>query len=308
MRAMLIANPKATSASRRARDLFVRAFSGELNLEIATTGHRGHATQLARKALDEQYDLVIALGGDGTINEAVNGLLTHGPSPDLPALAVLPSGSANVFARALGLPNDPHRSAKHILTALRTDSHRNVGLGLADDRYFTFSGGVGLDAEVVRVVEALRLSGARAYPTLYLRTLLRQFFAVTDRRRPALTVECPGLPPVSDLFLAVVSNTAPWTYLGPFPINPSPLSGFDSGLAVFGARSLDVRPVLHVIGQMMLPHTTPRRGGGGVSLHDATEVTIRSSRPIAFQLDGDYLGEREEVVFRSVPNALRIVV
>jgi diacylglycerol kinase family enzyme len=308
VRAILITNPKATSTSRRARDLFVRAFSGDLNLEIATTGHRGHATELARKAVDERYDLVITLGGDGTVNEAVNGLLTHGPSPDLPALAVLPAGSANVFARSLGLPNDPIGSAKVILGALRAGRHRDVGLGLADRRYFTFSGGVGLDAEVVREVEALRGSGARAYPTLYVRTALRQFFAVTDREHPALTVERPGLPPVHGLFLAVVSNTAPWTYLGPLRVNPSPLADFNSGLDLFGTRDLGVRPVLHVIGQMLLPGARPRRGGGGVNLHDATEITLRSSRPIAFQLDGDYLGEREQITFRSVPKALRVVM
>ena len=305
---MLIANPKATSASRRARDLFVRAFSGELNLEIATTAHRGHATELARKAGDETYDLVITLGGDGTVNEAVNGLLSNGPSPDLPALAVLPSGSANVFARALGLPGNPVRAAKVILDALRAGRYRSVGLGMADDRYFTFSAGVGLDAEVVRLVEQLRLTGARAYPTLYLGATLRQFFALTDRRIPALTVERPGMPDVERLFLVVVSNTAPWTYLGPLRVNPSPQAGFDTGLDVFGVRRLDLSAVLHVTGQMLLPAGHARRGGGGVSLHDASEVTVRSSRPIAFQLDGDYLGERRQVAFRSVPDALRVVI
>jgi diacylglycerol kinase family enzyme len=305
---MLITNPKATSTSRRARDLFVRAFSDNLNLEIATTGHRGHATELARKARDERYDLVITLGGDGTVNEAVNGLLADGPSSDLPSLAVLPGGSANVFARSLGLPNNAVGAAKVILDALRHGRHRDVGLGLADDRYFTFCSGMGLDAEVVRAVERLRGSGFRADPTLYLRAALRQFFAVTDRTHPALTIERPGRAPVSDLFLAVVSNTAPWTYVGPLKVDPNPLADYNAGLDVFGARSLDVRSVVHLISQMLLPATRPRRGGGGLTLRDATELTIRSSRPIAFQLDGDYLGEREQVLFRSVPKAIRVVM
>jgi diacylglycerol kinase family enzyme len=305
---MLITNPKATSTSRRARDLFVRAFSDNLNLEIATTGHRGHATELARRARDEHYDLVITLGGDGTVNEAVNGLLADGPSSDLPSLAVLPGGSANVFARSLGLPNNAVGAAKLILNALRHDRYRDVGLGLADDRYFTFCGGVGLDAEVVRAVEQLRGSGFRADPTLYLRAALRQFFAITDRTHPALTIERPGRAPVSDLFLAVVSNTTPWTYLGPLEVNPNPLADFNAGLEVFGARSLAVRPVAHMLFQMLLPPTRPRRGWGGLNLPDATELTIRSSRPIAFQLDGDYLGEREQIQFRSVPKAIRVVM
>jgi diacylglycerol kinase family enzyme len=305
---MLLANPKATSSSRRAHDLLVRAFSGDLNLEIATTGHRGHATELARKARDEEYDLLITLGGDGTVNEAVNGLLADGPSTGLPALAVLPAGSANVFARSLGLPNSTVGSAKLILKALRAGRHRDVGLGLADDRYFTFCGGMGFDAEVVRLVEGLRSSGSRADPTLYVRAALRQFFAVTDRTHPALTVERPGLPPVPGLFMAVVSNTAPWTYLGPLEVNPSPLADFDAGLDVFGARSLGALSVVKIVTQMMMPRTRPRRGGGGLNLRDATELTLCSSRPIAFQLDGDYLGEREQVTFRSVSKAIRVVM
>lgn len=305
---MLIANPKATSTSRRARDLLVRAFSGDLNLDIATTGHRGHATELARRAVDEGYDIVLPLGGDGTVNETVNGLLAHGPSPDLPSLAVLPFGSTNVFARALGLPGDPISSAKMILEALRAGRHRDVGLGLADDRYFTFCGGVGLDAEVVRVVETLRESGSRSNPALYVRSALRQFFAVTDRTRPALTVERPGRPAVCGLYMAIVSNTAPWTYLGPAPVNPSPRAHFDAGLDVFGTRTLGVLPVLGLLTQMLVPRTEPLGHRGRVDLHDATEITVHSSRPIAFQLDGDYLGERESIAFRSVPKAIRVVI
>lgn len=305
---MLIANPKATSTSRRVRDLLVRTFSGDLNLEIAETGHRGHATQLARQAADEGYDVVIALGGDGTVNEVVNGLLVHGPGPDLPALAVLPIGSANVFARALGMPNDPISATRLVLDALRAGRHRTVGLGVADDRYFTFNAGMGYDAEVVRAVEQARGAGAKASPTLYIRTAVRQFFAATDRRRPALTLERPGLRPIEGVFLAIVSNTAPWTYIGRHPVNPSPRSHFAMGLDVFGVRSLDVVPVLSSVARMLVARSRSVQGPHLVNIHDATEITLRAERPVAFQLDGDYLGERECVTFRSVPKAIRIVI
>ncbi|MFB4297020.1 diacylglycerol/lipid kinase family protein [Actinomadura sp. NTSP31] len=313
MRAMLIANPKATSTSRRARDILVRAFAGDLDLEIAETAHRGHATELARLAAAEGYDAVIALGGDGTVNEAVNGLLANGPSPDLPALAVLPSGSANVFARALGLPNDPIGATKAVLEALRAGRYRTVGLGAAClpdgvRRYFTFNAGVGLDAEVVREVERRRGAGAKADPSLYVRAAVRHFFAGTDRRRPALTLEVPGRPPISGLFLAFVSNTAPWTFMGRLPVNPSPKANFGRGLDVFGMRSMDAGPILGALGQMMLVRTRPVQGRHVVNAHDAAEVTLRASRPVAFQLDGDYLGEQRSVTFRSVPKAVRILI
>jgi len=307
VRTLLIANPKATSTSRRVRDLLVRTFSAGLDLEFAETGYRGHATALAEQAAVDGYDVVVACGGDGTVNEIVNGLLTGGPSPDLPALAVLPCGSANVFARALGLPNDPVRATSRVLDALRTDRQRTVGLGQADDRYFTFSAGVGFDAEVVHAVEQARMSGLRAKPALYVLTALRQFFSVSDRKHPALTLEQPGHPPVRDIFMAIVSNTSPWTYLGRRPVLPSPRADFNAGLDIFGTRRLDAFTTLGLLGQMLVPRGTGVRGRSVVDVHDATEITLRSSRPIAFQLDGDYLGTREQITFRSVPKAIRIV-
>ncbi|MEV5568799.1 diacylglycerol kinase family protein [Spirillospora sp. NPDC052269] len=316
MRAMLIANPKATSTSRRARDLLVRAFAGDLDLETAETGHRGHATELAARAVAEQFDLVIAIGGDGTVNEVVNGLLRDGPSDDLPSLAVLPFGSANVFARALGLPNDMVAATRQVLTALRAGRYRTVGLGAAvlpdgSERYFTFCAGVGLDAEVIREVERARLAGAKADPLLYFRSAMRRFFGGTDRRRPALTMELPGRDPVGakgKLFLAFVSNTSPWTYAGPFPVNPSPKAHFARGLDVFGMRSLAVLPTLGALAGMFVARARPVRGRQVLNVHDAGQVTLTADHPTAYQLDGDYLGEVERITFRSVPKAIRIVI
>ena len=308
MRALLIANPKATSTSRRVRDLLVRTFSAGLDLELEETGYRGHATALAEQAAVDGYDVVVACGGDGTVNETVNGLLAGGPSPDLPALAVLPCGSANVFARSLGLPNDPIRATSRVLDALRNERHRTVGLGQADDRYFTFSAGIGWDAEVVHAVEQARQSGFRAKPQLYVLTALRQFFAVSDRRRPALTMYRPGHPAVRGMFMAIVSNTSPWTYLGKRPVVPSPRADFNAGLDVFGTRRLDALTTIGLLAQMLVPMNDGVRGRSVVDVHDASEITMAASRPIAFQLDGEYLGTREQITFRSIPKAIRIVI
>ncbi|MGH3239206.1 MAG: diacylglycerol/lipid kinase family protein [Spirillospora sp.] len=328
---MLIANPKATSTSRRARDILMRAFTGDLDLVLAETGHRGHAAELSRQAAVDGYDVVIVLGGDGTVNEAVNGLLASGPSsrarplngggwgpedgpsPDLPALAVLPSGSTNVFARTLGLPGDPIGATKAVLEALRAGRHRTIGLCTAahpggEERYFTFCAGIGLDAEVIRDVERRRAAGATAYNSLYVRTALRHFFSGTDRRRPALTLEQPGRPPKTGLFLAFISNTSPWTFMGRLPVNPSPRANYSRGLDVFGMRSLDVGPTLGAVAQMLTARNRPVQGRHVVNVHDAAEVTLRADRPMAFQLDGDYLGEQRTVTFRSVPKAIRIVI
>jgi diacylglycerol kinase family enzyme len=308
VRALLIANPKATATSRRARDVLMRAFAGEVRLELAETQRRGHATELATQAVGEGYDVVIALGGDGTVNEAVNGLLADGPSPDLPALAVVPTGSTNVFARALGLQNNPLDATGQILEALRAGRSRTVGLGQAGSRYFTFCAGLGLDAEVVHAVEQLRQSGSRAYTTLYIRTALRQYFMLTDRRRPALTLEAPEKPPLGNIFMGIVSNTAPWTYAGPWPVDPNPRASFATGLDLFALRRLDLLSTLGVLAQIVPPFKRLPRGRHILGLHDLPEFTLRSDRPIAFQVDGDYLGQRESVTFRSVPKALRVVI
>lgn len=215
---MLIANPKATSTSRRARDILMRAFTGDLDLVLAETGHRGHATELARQAAVDGYDVVIALGGDGTVNEAVNGLLAEGPPRTCGA------GGAAVRER--------ERVRPRARPARRPDRLDEGGAGGAAGRaapdgrarhrpppgrrraVLHVLRGVGLDAEVVREVERRRAAGVRADPSLYVRTAVRHFFSGTDRRRPALTLEQPGRPPKSGLFLAFISNTSPWTFMG----------------------------------------------------------------------------------------------
>jgi diacylglycerol kinase family enzyme len=107
MRTLVVVNPTATSTSASMRDALVAALAGELKVDVVETGHRGHARDLGAQAVAEAIDLVVAVGGDGTVNEVVNGLLEHGPAPHLPMLAVVPGGSTNVFSRALGRSRDP---------------------------------------------------------------------------------------------------------------------------------------------------------------------------------------------------------
>jgi diacylglycerol kinase family enzyme len=110
------------------------------------------------------------------------------------------------------------------------------------------------------------------------------------------------------VFLAFVSNTAPWTFMGRRPVNPSPRANFSRGLDVFGMQSMDVLPMLGGLSQMLLTRSRPVQGRHVLNVHDAAEVTLRAERPVAFQLDGDYLGEQESITFRSVPKAIRIVI
>ena len=329
MRALLIVNPHATSTNRLRRDVIVRTLAPAVELDIVETRYRGHATTLAGGAGDQGYGLVLTLGGDGTVNEAVNGLLrgvngrVTAPGPASmaetaetaesngcpPALAPLPGGSANVFVRALGLPPDPVDAAQQVVSALRAHRCRSVGLGLADERYFAFNSGMGIDAEVVRAVEGRRAHGRSVSPALYLRMALRQFYRLTDRRHPSVTLEQSSGHRDGPLFWCTVSNTSPWTYLGRRPVRTNPQASFDSGLDVFGMRSLSTASTLRTLRQMLAERRAePPRGRGLVARHDLTELTLEADRPVAFQIDGEYVGERERVTFRAVPDAIRVVM
>ena len=173
MRALLIVNPKATTTSARGRDVLARALASDLKLDVVETERRGHAIELGARAVAEAYDLVVVLGGDGTVNEVVNGLLRSadgtlpGSRPDQPALAVVPGGSTNVFHRALDIPRDPVEATGALLDAIRERRSRWLGLGRIDDRWFTFTAGLGLDADAVRAVERARVRGKSPSATRY---------------------------------------------------------------------------------------------------------------------------------------------
>lgn len=308
MRALLVVNPKATTTTERGRDVLVHALRSEVRLEVAYTRQRDHATDLARVAAESGVDLVVTLGGDGTVNEVANGLMAgHGATAaDRPALAVVPGGSTNVFARALGLPRDWTEGTGVILEALRVRRTRTIGLGRADDRYFTFCAGLGLDAAVVRRVERARRRGRVSTPALYLRSAVSQYAVHGDLRQPSITLERPAEDGADGLATVIVQNTAPWTYLGSRPVHPNPAASFDTGLDVMALRALGVPTTARTVAQILSRRPDPR-GKGVFRLHDVTEFSLLSAVPQPFQLDGDYLGEREKVRFTSVPEALRVI-
>ena len=286
--------------------LVVRALGSRLELTTRQTEYRGHAGKLAAESAAEGYDLVITFSGDGTVNEVVNGLMQVPEPAERPALAPVPGGGANVFARTLGLPPDAGRAVQRILAAVAAGERRKIGLGLAGDRYFTFSAGLGLDAEVIEDMDSQRARGRRGTVAAYLRTTVRRYYR-TDRRRPALTLHIPGRPPESSLFMGVVTNSSPWTYLGSRPVRPAH-TDFSSGLDMFALRRLRTLTSLATLGHMMRSHEGELPTGRDVvSAAALSELSFEAIRPIPFHIDGEYLGETESVAFRFVPDALCVV-
>ena len=344
MRALLVVNPNATTTTAAGRDVLAHALASELKLEVLVTRYRGHAAEATAQAVRDGVELLVAHGGDGTVNEVVNGMLqgTGGPvlrppgvrespppgvresqppgvresqppgvrasprAPGGPALAVVPGGSANVFARALGAPRDPVEATAQLLHALSAGRSRLVGLGRADDRWFTFNAGMGWDADVVAEVEQMRFRGLAATPLRYAMTGLRQYYRQWRDPKP-MTVEVPGMLAPTEVRVTFVSNTSTWTYLGPRAVHTNPGASFATGLGLFAMRSLDVGTVGHVLWEILRAGGDPK--GRHVLRHDAVPlVRVSSQTPVALQLDGDHLGERSEVEFLSVPEALRVVV
>lgn len=302
MRALLIVNPKATATTPRMRDVLARALASEVKVDLVETTHRSHATELALQAVDDRMDHVVVLGGDGTVNEAVNGLVHSGTT-----LGIVPGGSANVFARALGMSPSPVEATSELLDALRADRRRIVNLGRADDRYFTFAAGLGIDAEIVHRVERHRHVGRTATPGRYFRAAVLHYVLHTNRRQPSVTLEVPGRDPVAGLFNGIVANGSPWTYWGDRPVNPCPGASLDTDLDLFALRRMSV-PGGILISRQFFGDRAGIRSRAVVALHDVPEFTLTSDRPIATQVDGDYIGERTSVRYRSVRGALTVVV
>jgi diacylglycerol kinase family enzyme len=302
VRGLLIVNRHATSMTGTVTDLAVRSLAGLVELDVERTSYRGHARELAAAA---RADLIIVHGGDGSINEVVNGIM--GRADGRPLLAVIPGGGANVLARALGLPVDTAAAIQRLRELIEAGRYRTIGLGLAADRYFTFSAGLGFDAEVVGEVDRLRAEGRRESASLFMRTIMRQLYRSTDRHRPALTLERDGEAPISDLFMTIITNRSPWTYFRSRPLLPVPNPDFNSGLDLLALCQLRLTTIVSAVGQMTYVRNRPPRGRDMLSVLGAETLAVRSSRPIAFQADGEYLGETEAVKFQFVPRALRVV-
>jgi diacylglycerol kinase family enzyme len=329
MRAILIVNPQATSTTAGGRDVLAHALASQVKLDVVETDYRGHAMAVARSAARDGIDLVVTHGGDGTVNEVVNGLLadaddvtsraspraggsaTRTPGKDggpagigpVPALGVVPGGSANVFARALGISADPVEATHQLLNALENDRSRRVGLGLADGHWFTFNAGLGWDADVVGRVAKRR--GKQTTAGLYLRAAVRSYFR-PPLGRPALTIRIPGEEPAEAL-TAFVSNTDPWSYLGERAVHLNPGCSFETGLGLFALSGLGLPTVFKHV-RHALATKSNQRGRRLVRHDDLPMIRIDAAEPVNFQVDGDLVGQRTRVEFFSVPNALRVIV
>jgi diacylglycerol kinase family enzyme len=308
-RMLIIVNPYATTVSDRLRNLVVYALQGRYEVEAVSTEARNHATEIGREVRDRGYDIVVAFGGDGTLNEVANGLA----GTDVP-VSVLPGGSTNVVCRTLGIPNDVVDATEHLLALVDDWAPRKVDLGMVDDRHFVFACGVGIDATVVERVDAHPRLKAAAGPYYYSWAALSTFYRRYLYNAVRVRFESGGES--AEGITAIVQNSDPFTYFASRPIRVCEGIGFDDGTLSVGvlkrARQRDMPTLI----PRLFSETKPAARHRQVShFDDVLEGTVRSLskakdgaiRPFPLQVDGDYIGDRAEVALRANPGALTII-
>lgn len=303
MKLLLLVNSSASAVTARGRVVIQKALSADHEVTLAETSRRGHATRLAQGAAAAGAEVVVVLGGDGTLNEAANGL-AHTSC----ALAPLPGGSTNVFARTIGLPNDPIEATGELLDALAHRSIRRVGLGSVNGRYFLFHVGMGFDAAVVEQVE--RRSGLKRYAghPLFVYAGFATWFRHYDRSRPRFSVRFADGSVVDDGYLGICLNTNPYTYLGNRPLNLAPEATLERGLAMVTVRTLAFDKTMRIIGSALGSGKHLRSSRWTDHRADLTGLTVTGYGPFPFQVDGDHLGDTEVLEIRHEPQVLDLVL
>ena len=302
MRLLLIVNETATAVTARRRVLVQRELGADHKLEVEETSRRGHAARIARGAALEGVDAVVVLAGDGTLSEAADGL-----AGSATALAPLPGGSTNVFARSIGVPYDPVQAAERLVVSLARGNFRRIGLGVADGRRFLFHAGLGLDAAVIGQVE--RRSFLKRYGThpLFVATTVDTWLRRYDRRRPRFRVELGDGEVVGDSAFAIVSNQRPWSYLGRRPLMIAPEAGLDVPLTLTLFRSASLSVLLSGAASAMQRGQRLMHHPKVAQRTDVHALTVTGYGPFPWQADGDYLGDTDRLRISWQPDALAIV-
>lgn len=308
-RMLLIVNPYATTVSNRLKNLVVYALQGRFEVEAVDTEAQNHATEIGREVRDHGYDVVVAFGGDGTLNEVANGLA----GTDVP-VSVLPGGSTNVVCRTLGIPNDVVDATEHLLALADEWAPRAIDLGRTDDRHFVFSCGAGIDATVVRRVDAHPRLKHRAGPYYFswaaISAFYRQYMVKPVRLRVAVNGE------ITEGVTALAQNSDPFTYFASRPIRVCENVAIDDGTLSLGVlRRAAQRDMPTLIPHLFSEKRPAARHRQVEHYEGVTVATIQSTsetkdgvvRPFPVQVDGDYIGERTKIELEVEPKALTVV-
>jgi diacylglycerol kinase family enzyme len=303
VRILLVVNSFASSVTPRNTVMVHRRLSRDHEVEVVETNRRGHATRFADDAARRGLDAVVAFGGDGTLNEVATGIA--GTST---ALGVLPGGSTNVFARTIGLENDPVAAADTLADALLAESIHPVGLGTVNGRQFCFHTGIGFDAAVVAAVERhASLKRWFGHP-LFIWSSVSTWTRGFDRVAPNHSVATADGRSIDGAFLTVVLNSSPYTYLGNRPVDIAPSASLERPLVVVSLTRFDLGTLTGTFLDAL--RGRPGRRDGVVVWEDVTSVQVEARDADAgmpYQVDGDHLGSMPSLEVEFAPQAIRLV-
>jgi diacylglycerol kinase family enzyme len=309
-RMLIIVNPYATTVSDRLKNLVVYALQGRFEVETVATEAQNHATEIGREVRDHGYDVVVAFGGDGTLNEVANGLV----GTDVP-VSVLPGGSTNVVCRTLGIPNDVVDATEHLLTLADEWSPRKIDLGKADERYFVFSCGVGIDATVVKRVDAHPRLKSKTGPYYYTWSAVSAFYRSYLHNPVRLRVETDAGGPAEGV-TALAQNSDPFTYFASRPVRVCENVAIDDGTLSVGVLERAAQRDMPTLIPRLFSETKPASRHRRIEhFEGVTEATVTSTssaadgalRPFPIQVDGDYIGEATALELSVAPGALTVV-
>jgi len=303
VKVLLLVNTSASAVTARARVVIQKALAADHDVKVAETSRRGHAARLAQGAAATGTDVVVVLGGDGTLNEAANGL-----AGSTTALGVLPGGSTNVFARTIGMANDPIEATAQLVAALASGSRRRIGLGSANGRYFLFHVGMGFDAAVVEQVEKRGALKRYAGHPLFVWAAVVTWMRYYDRSRPRFAVRFADGALVDDGYFAICLKTNPYTFLGNRPFMIGKEASLDSRLVLITFRSLKLTTLVGAAASALRSGRRLRRDKLVNQRSDLDSITVTGHGPFPYQLDGDFLGEIEKLVLRYEPDCLELVM
>lgn len=297
---LLVVNARAGSVSPRRKEVIAKALSADFKLEVADTMRRGHATELARDAVDRGFRAVLAFGGDGTINEVAQPLV----DTDV-ALGILPGGSTNVMARSLGVPNDPVEATAFVASRVRTGTRRRINIGRINERFFLFSAGLGLDGEVIKRVEANPQAKRARGEWLFLREALSAAWHDYRGAPPPVTLSVDAHDPQQVAFV-VCANSRPLTYFKRWPVDALPEAHLDEGLDFFGLKRVGA---LHIprIAWGVLVSRSHVQWKSAHYVHDASSAHLASARRLPAQVDGDYIGDLDAATIELRREALDLL-
>jgi diacylglycerol kinase family enzyme len=303
-RMLVIVNPYATTVSDRLRNLVIYALQGRYDVDAVDTEARDHATALCREAAGEGYDVVVAFGGDGTVNEAANGL-RGSKTP----LTCLPGGSTNVYARMLGIPNDIVDATEHLLQIADAWQPRQVLMATVNERRFLFSSGLGLDAAVVARVDSHPRLKARFGPYYFAYAGFSEFLGTYVADPPRMEVVADGGQPM-DGVTVLVQKGDPYTFFRRIPIRAAEgVQLTDPALAGVVLRTSRPTVMPGVLRRLFSPRA-PLSGHRQVDGFSGTrELVVRSvdGRPVPLHVDGDYIGDVTEAAYGIDPAPLHVV-